>query len=172
MSCLKRTSISCANFLDAAQRQDWKRAAELVDPDVEGHGTVGGLEQGQVYRGLPELIREYEKVDLEAWEERRLEPQEFLHVDDLVVLLLHEYRRGKGSGVELESDTAAVVTVRDGRVVRIQGYMDQDAALKAAGLSGLGRVVTWTGGRRVAGSNPVVPISGTDQQDSGSTSGI
>jgi ketosteroid isomerase-like protein len=122
-------------FLDAAQRQDWKRAAELVDPDVEGHGTVGGLEEGQVYHGLPELIREYEKVDLEAWDERRLEPQEFLHVDDLVVVLLHEYRRGRGSGVELEDDTAVVFTVRDGRVVRIQGYMDRDAALSAAGLS-------------------------------------
>ena len=122
-------------FLDAAQRGDWKRAAAFLDPDVEGHGTVGGLEEGQVYRGLPELIREYEKVDLEAWEERRLEPQELLHVDDLVVVLVHEYRRGKGSGVELENDTAVVFTVRAGRIVRIQGYMDQDAALKAAGLS-------------------------------------
>ena len=38
------------------------------------------------------------------------------------------------AGVELEDDTAVVVTVRDGRIVRIQGYMDQDAALQAAGL--------------------------------------
>lgn len=80
------------------------------------------------------MIREYESVDLEAWEERRIDPEEFLHVDDLVVVLLHEYRRGRNSGVELENDTAVVFTVRDGRVVRIQGYMDRDAALKAAGL--------------------------------------
>ena len=91
-------------------------------------------EEGQVYRGLPELIHTFETVDLEAWEERRLEPEEFLDVDDLVVLLLHEYRRGRGSGVELESHTAVVFTVRDGRVVRVRGYMDQDAALTAAGL--------------------------------------
>lgn len=52
-----------------------------------------------------------------------------------MVVLLHEYRRGKGSGIELEDDTAVVVTVRDGRIVRIQGYMDQDTALKDAGLS-------------------------------------
>ena len=123
------------DFIAAGQRQDWQRAAELLDPDVEQHGTVGGLEEGQVYRGLSAMIREYESVDLEAWSERRLEPREFLHVDDLVVVLLHEYRRGRDSGVELEDDTAVVVTVRDGRIVRIQGYMDQDAALKAAGLS-------------------------------------
>jgi ketosteroid isomerase-like protein len=123
------------DFIAAGQRQDWQRAAELLDPDVEQHGTVGGLEEGQVYRGLAAMIREYESVDLEAWAERRLEPREFLHVDDLVVVLLHEYRRGRDSGVELEDDTAVVVTVRDGRIVRIQGYMDQDAALQAAGLS-------------------------------------
>lgn len=122
------------DFIAAGQRQDWRRAAVLLDPDVEQHGTVGGLEEGQVYRGLSAMIREYESVDLEAWSERRLEPREFLHVDDLVVVLLHEYRRGRDSGVELEDDTAVVVTVRDGRIVRIQGYMDQDAALQAAGL--------------------------------------
>jgi ketosteroid isomerase-like protein len=121
---------------EAAMRQDWKRAAELIDPEVEMHGTVGGLEQGRVARGLAEIVNSFEVDDLEAWEERRLEPQKFLQNDDLVVVLLHEYRRGKGSGVELETDTAIVVTVHDRRVVRIQGYMDQAAALEAAGLSG------------------------------------
>jgi ketosteroid isomerase-like protein len=48
---------------------------------------------------------------------------------------LHEYRRGKGSGIEVETDTAVVFTVRDGRVVSVQGYIDQVAALEAAGLS-------------------------------------
>jgi ketosteroid isomerase-like protein len=122
-------------FIEAGQRQDWERAAKFLDPDAEMHGTVGGLEEGRVSRGLPAMIREFETEDLGAWEERRLDPEEFLHVDDLVVLRLHEYRRGRGSGVELENDTAVVFTVRNGRVVRIQGYMDKDAALKAAGLS-------------------------------------
>jgi hypothetical protein len=52
-----------------------------------------------------------------------------------VVVLLHEYRRGRGSGVELETKTAVVVAVvSGGRVVRLQGYMDRAAALKAVGL--------------------------------------
>ena len=79
-------------------------------------------------------MREYIEVDGEAWEERRIEPQEFLDADDDVVVLLHEYRRGRGSGVELEIDTAVVFTMRDRRVVRMQGYMDSTAAQKAAGL--------------------------------------
>jgi ketosteroid isomerase-like protein len=123
------------NAIEASMRQDWKRAAELIDPNVEMHGTVGGLEEGRVARGLPEILNSFEASDLEAWEERRLEPRTFIHINDLVVVLLHEYRRGKDSGIEVEADTAVVFTVRDGRVVSIQGYIDQVAALEAAGLS-------------------------------------
>jgi ketosteroid isomerase-like protein len=122
-------------FLDASMRRDWTRLAELVDPRVELHGTVGGVEEGRVYRGLAELIREYDEVDAEAWDERRLDAEEFLDTDDQVVVLLHEFRRGRGSGVELEIDTAAVFRVRDGRVLRIQGFLDRAAAQKAAGLA-------------------------------------
>jgi ketosteroid isomerase-like protein len=122
-------------FLDASMRRDMERVVELVDPNVELHGTVGGVEEGRVYHGLAEVIREYDEVDGEAWEERRIEPEEFLGVDDNVVVMFHEFRRGKGSGVELELDTAAIYTMRDGRVARIQGFMDPAAAKRAAGLS-------------------------------------
>jgi len=113
---------------------DQKRTARLVDPEVEFRGTVGGLEEGRIAHGLPQIVETFDVEDLEAWEERRLEPEEFIDADDDVVVLVHEYRRGRGSGVELEIDTAVVFAVRDGRVVRIQGYMDRDAALEAAGL--------------------------------------
>jgi hypothetical protein len=56
----------------------------------------------------------------------REEAEEYIDAGDDVVVLLHEYRRGRGSGVELELG---------GRVVRIQGYMDRRAALEALGLS-------------------------------------
>ena len=114
---------------------DAERTAQLVDPDVEFHGTVGGLQEGQVAHGQSEIDQQFEEVDLEAWEERRLEAEEFIDAGDEVVVLLHEYRRGRGSRIELESETAVVVAVSGGRVVRIQGYMDRDAALAAAGLS-------------------------------------
>jgi ketosteroid isomerase-like protein len=114
---------------------DQKRTAGLVDPEVEFHGTVGGLEEGRIAHGLAQIDQEFEEEDLEAWEERRLEAEEFIDAGDNVVVLLHEYRRGRGSGVKLETDTAVVVAVREGRVVRIQGYMDRAAALEAAGLS-------------------------------------
>ncbi|HEY7267532.1 MAG TPA: nuclear transport factor 2 family protein [Solirubrobacterales bacterium] len=121
-------------FLDAGERRDWTRLAELADPEVELLGTVGGVEEGRVTRGLADVIREVDEEDREAWEERRLEPVEFLDAGDEVVVFLHEFRRGKSSGVELEVDTAVIYTVREGRVTRMQGYMDRAAAQKAAGL--------------------------------------
>jgi ketosteroid isomerase-like protein len=114
---------------------DAEKTAQLLDPEVEFHGTVGGLQEGQIAHGQSEIDQTFEAEDLEAWEERRLEAEKYIDAGDDVVVLLHEYRRGRGSGVELETDTAVVVAVREGRVVRIQGYMDRAAALEAAGLS-------------------------------------
>jgi ketosteroid isomerase-like protein len=85
-------------------------------------------------RTVCQIDQAFESEDLEAWEERRLEAEEYIDAGDNVVVLVHEYRRGRGSGVELEIDTAIVVGVSGGRVVRIQGYMDRHAALEAVGL--------------------------------------
>jgi ketosteroid isomerase-like protein len=51
------------------------------------------------------------------------------------VEVAREYRRGRGSGVELETETAVVFELRDERVVSLQGYMDPGSALEAVGLS-------------------------------------
>ena len=113
---------------------DRQRSAQVVDPEVEFHGTVGGLQEGQIAHGQSQIDQRFEAEDLEAWEERRLEAEEFIDAGDNVVVLLHEYRRGRRSGVELETKTAVVVAVSGGRVVRMQGYMDRGAALEAAGV--------------------------------------
>jgi ketosteroid isomerase-like protein len=106
-------------------------------PGIEYHGTAGGLEEGRVGRGVQQMRQVFDEDDLETWDERRLVPQEFIDGGDQVVVLQREYRRRRGSGVELVNDTAAVFEVRDGRVVRFQGYMDR--ALEAVGAVGIGR---------------------------------
>ncbi len=119
---------------EAFLRSEWDQAAQLLDSDVELHGTVGGLSEGSVARGLQQIRQAFEQEDSEAWDESRLEPERFIDGGDRVVVLQHEFRRGRGSGVELETDTAVVFEVRDGRVISIQGYMDRASALEAAGL--------------------------------------
>ena len=114
---------------------DEETAARLIDPELEFHGTVGGFQEGEVAHGQSQIEQTFEAEDLEAWEERRLDAEEYIDAGDNVVVLLHEYRRGRGSGIELEAETAIVVAVRGGRVVRMQGYLDRGAALEAAGIS-------------------------------------
>ncbi len=121
--------------VEAILQGEWDQAGQLLDPDAEGHGTVGGLSEGTVLRGVTQFRQSFEQEDAEAWDERRLDAEEFIDAGDRVVVLVREFRRGKGSGIELEVDTAIVFEVRDGRVVRIQGYMDRDEALEAVGLS-------------------------------------
>ena len=119
---------------EAFARRDWDRMADLFDPNVEQHGTVGGVEEGQVARGIDQVRQLWEREDEEIWDEHRLEPQEFFDAGDRVVVFQREYQRGKSSGVELVVDTASILDLRDGRIVRTQGYMDRAAALKAAGV--------------------------------------
>jgi len=115
---------------------DEETTARLIDPELEFHGTIGGLQEGEVAHGRSQIDQTFEAEDLEAWEERRLDAEKYIDAGDNVVVFLHEYRRGRGSGIALETETAVVVAVRGGRVVRMQGYLDRGAALEAVGLSG------------------------------------
>ena len=117
-------------FGELWQSRGWDAMVDLVDPGVEQHGTVGGLEEGRVLRGISEIGQDYERVE-KTWDEHRVEPEELIDAGDRVVLLLREYQRGKRSGIELEVLTAIVFELRDGRIVRIQPYMDRAAALEA-----------------------------------------
>jgi ketosteroid isomerase-like protein len=115
--------------------RDWEGMLELVDPDVELRGTVGGLEEGYVSRGVDPIRQRFEAEDNEVWDEHRIEPVRFIDAGERVVVIQREYQRGKGSGVEVEIDTGIVFDVRGGRIVRIQPYMNPAEALEAAGLS-------------------------------------
>src|SRR3954447_8358787 len=114
-------------------RRDWPGMTDLIDPNIELHGTVGGLEEGKVLRGLSAISHAFEIEDDDIWDEHRMEPQEFIDTGDRVVVLQREYQRSK-SGVEMTIETAGIIDLRDGRVVRMQGYMNPAEALAAAGL--------------------------------------
>ena len=120
---------------EAQQRGDQGGVTQLVSPDVELHGTSGGLSEGSVARGIQAVRETFETWDTEAWDETRLNPQRFIDAGDQVVVLQQEHRRGRSSGVEVESKTAVLFELRDGLVIRMQGFMDQADALRAAGLA-------------------------------------
>jgi ketosteroid isomerase-like protein len=109
-------------------------ALESLHPQVELMGAVGGFEEGTVTRGR-DAVREALLMDSAVWAERRYGPPRIIDAGDQVVALLREYRRGKGSGVEVTADIALIYEFKDGKTARIVPYMRQAEALEAAGLS-------------------------------------
>jgi len=117
---------------EAYVSDDPEAALAYFDPEAEMDLTL--RPDGRVFRGHQGVI-EAARTWLGAWEDWRLEVEEFLDADDRVVVLAREWGRGKGSGIEIDHPHITVATVRDGRIVHLKGYLDKDQALEAAGLS-------------------------------------
>jgi ketosteroid isomerase-like protein len=73
---------------------------------------------------------------LEVWEDYEIGLDEVrLAPDGRVVALAWQRGKGKQSGLAMEMQWAQIITIREGKVTRIDNYDDQAVALKAAGLS-------------------------------------
>jgi ketosteroid isomerase-like protein len=119
---------------EAYNEGDIEGALAKLHPDVEWHGTVGGVDEGQVFRGHREVIEAFVE-SAEAWESQTLEMTRFIDAGDRVVVFWHEVARGRKSGAEVETETAVIYTVKDGAVVRVDPYMSRDQALDVLGIS-------------------------------------
>jgi ketosteroid isomerase-like protein len=120
------------------QRGDHERAFDFYDPEIEWDTGTEGVAPGMagVYRGY-EGVRDFWRRWLSAWKDLRFEVQDVRDAGDEVVLLIRDqHQRGQHSGVETEFQPYGwVFTLRDGKVVRVRWYPDQQSALEAAGLS-------------------------------------
>jgi len=108
--------------------------AAFYDPDIEWHGTTGGLDDGTVRHGHQEVMRGFDEY-YAAWERLELTPEEIIDTGDELVVFVHEVAKGRESGVVVQTNTATISTFRDGMITRVRGFMDRSQALDAAGLS-------------------------------------
>jgi ketosteroid isomerase-like protein len=124
---------------------DLEGALDSLDPNIEWHGTVGGLDEGSVAHGRDEVVKGF-LAYFETWERIELRAERYIDTPgDDVVVFFHEIARGRESGVVVETDTGTVNTVRGGRIVRVRSFMDRADALRAA--DSVGRR-TWSWRRR------------------------
>ena len=119
---------------EAFMSGDIEAALDALDPEIEWHATVGGIDEGRVYRGREEVVQGF--VDyFEVWERMEMRADKFIDAGgEDVVVFHHEVAKGRQSGVVVETDTGTVQTVRGGKIVRVRSYMDRNQALEAAGL--------------------------------------
>ncbi len=120
---------------EAFSRAGLDALLEYVHPDAEydvsaAIGPYAGMYYGRA--AIRNLLADY----FETWESVRLEPEDFIEVDqDRVVVPFRLHTRGKGSGAEVEAQMTQVWTVRDRKAVRVAAYNDRAEALEAAALS-------------------------------------
>jgi ketosteroid isomerase-like protein len=96
--------------------------AELPGASRQQHGHSGVLEAFAIWP--------------EQWDDYRIEISRIVaDPGDYVVVATQSRGRGKQSGVEVQMDFTFVLTVRDGKVVEWEIFVNEDQALEAAGLS-------------------------------------
>ncbi|GAC1436013.1 MAG: hypothetical protein NVSMB51_06550 [Solirubrobacteraceae bacterium] len=105
--------------------EDMDGALEVHDHDIVDAGTYRG------HAGFARWLEDW----MSAWSESTVEPSEFIDAGDRVVVLLIQRATGRGSGVALEREDAMVFVLRDAKIVRLDYFNDQAAALAAAGVS-------------------------------------
>lgn len=113
-----------------------ERVPELLkhfDPEVRIDMTRRVLNPA-VYEGHEGLRRLGEDVG-DVWAEFRVEPERFIDAGDRVIVVETRYGRGIGSGVEVETRSGVIWTLRDGKVIRWETDLAPEEALEAAGLS-------------------------------------
>jgi ketosteroid isomerase-like protein len=106
--------------------------ARMWDPEVEF--ITAGVEPG-TYSG-PDGVRQGWFDFLSAWDDFRVEGVQFIEAsrDDTYLVLCHLSGRGKESNLPIEAETANVIVVRNGKIVRFELFWDRDEALEAAGF--------------------------------------
>jgi ketosteroid isomerase-like protein len=87
-----------------------------------------------VYRGHDGVRSWYAETN-EPWAELQAEPRRFIDAGERTVVVIALHARVPGGRVDVGAEIAHVVTIRDGRIVSLDGYDDADAALAAVGLA-------------------------------------
>ena len=106
--------------------------AEFFDPQVEWIPVTQSLLATGSYIGYEGVCRFWTEF-LSTWDEYDIEAQEFFDHGDQVAVVMR--MRGRTHNVEIDEIWSSLSSMRDGRIVRIQGFASRGGALEAAALS-------------------------------------
>jgi ketosteroid isomerase-like protein len=119
---------------EASNRRDLEAVLEELDPVIEWYDAAPMMLGGKatVYRGH-EGARDLNRDLTEVLDEIHIELSEIRDLGDRVVATGRLRTRGKGSGAETEAPYTIVCDFANGKAMRLQTYVGDDA-LEAAGL--------------------------------------
>ena len=109
-------------------------AALMRLADDEFESRLSEAAGGRIVRGIAQL-RDFGYALEQDFDELTYEAREIREADDgRIVVVGRIYGRGRASGLPLAGEFGHVWTLRDGRVLRVDAYLDPATALAAAGL--------------------------------------
>ncbi len=108
------------------------------DPDYIAMGPDTGVKEGRrglMAKGVDGFIAFWQDW-LTAWEAWNVGEPEFIDLDaDRVLATYDALARSKTAQVDMTFRPAHLMTFRDGKVMRVELFLNRPAALEAAGLS-------------------------------------
>lgn len=105
---------------------------EVFDPDVEIRPALRTFLTSTVYRGHDGVRTWFEETN-KPWAELHAEPERFAKAGERTLVVIALRARVPGGRVDVDAEIAHVVTIRDGRIVRMDGYENPAAALAELG---------------------------------------
>jgi ketosteroid isomerase-like protein len=120
--------------LDALDPETREAVFDFFHPEIELREDPR-FPEGGVYRGI-DAVRRYFDQFVQSFGEFVFDAPELVALATDTVLLEFRIRmRGRESGAVMEVNPGWIYTLRDGKVVRLEAYLDREQARAAAGLS-------------------------------------
>ena len=99
-----------------------------LDPTVVWNSAD---ESARGVEGVEGLMTRWEST----WDDYEVIPEDFVDAGDRVIAILRVRGRGRESGAAVDARFHQVFTIRGGKIVRMDEFMERSEALEAVGLS-------------------------------------
>ena len=119
---------------DALNRNDIPGFMQIFDPEIERVEPEGFPTSG-TYRGLESLTAIFSQAR-STWAEGSCEPERFLVAGDKVIVFVHVLVRLKDRSDWIDARVADGYAWRNGKAIQFRTFVDKQAALEWAGVSG------------------------------------
>jgi ketosteroid isomerase-like protein len=113
------------------QRMTDEALGRFLDPGIEWVPVAHSLLAVESYRGF-DGVRRFWGEFLSTFESYKVEPLSFYDAGDQVAVVVHIV--GRTHALEVDETRSSLLTLRDGRVVRVESFADADGAREAAGM--------------------------------------
>jgi ketosteroid isomerase-like protein len=118
--------------IELFNRGEYEAAIATLPPEMVWD-TSAAVPDGAAYEGGQEVLGYWREIG-ERWDDFRIEVEQTIEGDGVVLLLGRLIGRGVGSGVPVEHSWDQVWTVQGAVPVRCENFTDRDQAWRAAGI--------------------------------------